>query len=149
MGALRALNSIRLVYTWRAKVHQNVQVTRTLCGGDSCCPTYYNVHTHLRRDCRVVESLPERACDRTVLISQQLALVVLTHKQTVACTARGVEHVGQTCAVQKRTCISILQLPSTSAYHYQEQSRPYGKDTTTSTLSTRIFPRAPLKIHAQ
>lgn len=41
-------------------------------------------------------------------MSQRLAI---THKQTVACTTRGVEHVGQTYAIQKRTCISILQLP--------------------------------------
>ena len=50
-----ALNSIRLVHTWRAMVHENVQVTST--------SRRRPLHTLWRRDCRVVRALP-RTCMR-------------------------------------------------------------------------------------
>ena len=123
------MNSVRLVCTWRARVHENVQVTRT-----SRRRTLLHTNTS-RGDCRVIDFFAGRSYDRTVLISRQREI---TCNQHVACSARGVKHFSQTYAIQKRTCISILQLPTTNACHYPKQSRSYSKNTT-STLSTRIF----------
>jgi len=65
----------------------------------------------------VVEVLPERACGRTVLISRQLAI---TRKQTVACTTRGAEHVGQTYAIYTETDLHLY----TVATDYQRLPLP-------------------------
>lgn len=132
-----ALNSICLVHTWRAMLHENAQVTST--------SRRRLLHSLLRRDYRVVRAL-SRACMR-----QDCAHVAAVghHSQTnrrVYNTWRG------TC--RPNLCYTETNLhlytaaTSTSAYHYHKQSRLYSKNST-STLSTRIPSRAPLKIHAQ
>ena len=80
--------------------HRHTFATRFWCSGRSRLPS---------------------ACNTTVLTSQRLAI---THKQTVACTTRGVEHVGQTCAIQKELAslycsyrLSALTVAINRPYH--------------------------------